>query len=41
MMVERQAESKAKRRKDKRDHMIKNIVFDIGNVLAGFVWEDF
>ena len=21
--------------------MIKNIVFDIGNVLAGFVWEDF
>lgn len=21
--------------------MVKNIVFDIGNVLAGFVWEDF
>lgn len=21
--------------------MIKNIVFDIGNVLAGFIWEDF
>ena len=21
--------------------MIKNIVFDIGNVLAGFAWEDF
>lgn len=21
--------------------MIKNVVFDIGNVLAGFVWEDF
>ena len=21
--------------------MIKNVVFDIGNVLAGFVWKDF
>ena len=21
--------------------MIKNVVFDIGNVLAGFVWQDF